>query len=788
VHLASSRVGSDGARRAGFPSGLDRQDDARARYARSLAAPFGSRPTRRRTTALVLAVLAALAIHRSVPGSAKSTDSRPALPNADARHEPSAPGLLVLDDSLEPLSPECARPEADDDHVEALARFSAGRSLEWNRQFAQALRHYQRALRYDPESKAVAESAVRLGVQLDRLDEAVRLAQKVPEAGWLSPVVWMKLGVHLTKKGDFARAATMYENALTARAESPPAAGEVALWLELARLYYLLDEHAKSADCFARVREGFQHPDRFGLDDATRRGLLGDPGVTYGLMGNSFLRAERFDEAVAAFERSHQFQPDAARLHYNRARVAARTGKPAEALDKLQAAFEEGLAGEGVAPYRLLAQVLEDLGKESELVERLEKLRADDAENVPLGYFLAETYHKAEHFDKAEALYRELVAKTPTVTAYRALVGIGRQTGRLEALFDVLGEAAAQGVASGSFGNEGESIADDAELTRALIEIARKRRADAPGSFGFGPALGTALLALEANEFEAANEFFDLTVQADPGRASETLLIWGLGLLAQERYDMAAQVFRRGIDGDVLPDDNPVLHFYLSGALELDGRTDEALAAARKAAELDPKSPRFLSRVAWILYRNDRHEEAAERYARLIEQFDGEFGSAEVRQVLRESRLVLSNLAVLDDDFPKAERWLQEVLDEFPDDVAALNDLGYLWADENVHLERAHRMLRRAVEGDPDNAAYRDSLGWVLHRLGRHEEAVAELEKAAAGDEPDPVILDHLGDAYHAAQQPDKARQAWKRALPLFQEDNDADMVKTIQEKLAENP
>jgi len=736
----------------------------------------------------VLAVLVAPGVPRPVRGSATSPDRRPAPPEAGARDEPSAPGLLVLDDSLEPLSPERARTEAEDDRVEALARFSAGRTLEWNRRFAPALRHYQRAARYDPGSKTLAESAVRLAVRLDRLDEAVRLAQRVHDAGWLSPAVWMKLGLHLTKQGDFARAATMYESALAARGKIPPNAGDVALSLELARLYYLLDEYAKSADCFARVREGFEHPDRFGLDDATRRGLLGDPGVTYGLMGNSFLRAERFDEAVAAFERSHRLEPDAARLHYHLARVAARSGKPAQALDKLQAAFEEGLAGEGVAPYRLLGEVLEDLGKESELVERLEKLRADDAENVPLGYFLAETYHEAEQFDKAEALYRELVAKTPTVTAYRALVGISRRTGRLEALFDVLAEAAAHGVASGSFGEEGESIAHDAELARDLIEIARTRRADAPDRFGFGPALGTALLALDAKEFEAANEFFDVAVQADPDRASETLLVWGLGLLAQERYDMAARVFRRGIDGDVLPDDNPVLHFYLSGALELDDRTDEALAAARKAAELDPKSPRFQSRVAWILYRTERHEEAAAAYARLIEEFDDEFDSAEVRQVLRESRLVLSNLAVLDDDLPEAERWLQEVLDEFPDDVGALNDLGYLWADENVHLQRAHRMLRRAVEGDPDNVAYRDSLGWALFRLGRHEEAVAELEKAAAGDEPDPVILDHLGDAYRAAEQPDKAKETWKRALTLFQENNDAEMAKTVKQKLTENP
>ena len=103
------------------------------------------------------------------------------------------------------------------------------------------------------------------------------------------------------------------------------------------------------------------------------------------------------------------------------------------------------------------------------------------------------------------------------------------------------------------------------------------------------------------------------------------------------------------------------------------------------------------------------------------------------------------------------------MLDEFPDDAGASNDLGYLWADQGVHLQRALKMIRQAVAAEPDNAAYRDSLGWVYYRLGRYQEAVAELEKAArqgtGGD-----VLDHLGDAQLKAGQPDKADDAWRRA------------------------
>ena len=94
------------------------------------------------------------------------------------------------------------------------------------------------------------------------------------------------------------------------------------------------------------------------------------------------------------------------------------------------------------------------------------------------------------------------------------------------------------------------------------------------------------------------------------------------------------------------------------------------------------------------------------------------------------------------------------MLDEFPDDVSAANDLGYLWADENKHLERALRMIQQAVAAEPDNCAYRDSLGWVLFSLGT---IPAGRRRAAEGGAPtkSPTrrCLEHLGDVLRQGSQ-----------------------------------
>ncbi len=99
---------------------------------------------------------------------------------------------------------------------------------------------------------------------------------------------------------------------------------------------------------------------------------------------------------------------------------------------------------------------------------------------------------------------------------------------------------------------------------------------------------------------------------------------------------------------------------------------------------------------------------------KILKDFDDDYSSDENRDALKEVRLALSNLCVLQKKMPQAAEWLEQVLDEFPDDIVTLNDLGYLWADENKNLARSLRMIRKAVEGEPDNGAYRDSLGWCI--------------------------------------------------------------------------
>ena len=734
-------------------------------------------------------------------GVAPGSEAKSPAPNA------AAPGPLILDDAPAPLVPRQPRTEADRDRIEALSLFAAGRMHEGREEYADALRCYQRSLRCDPQASVVARAIIPVAVRLKRSAEAVRYALKAAKLNEADPLLLRRLGIYLTDEGDWSGALELYEKALAGRDQTKETAADIILRMEMGRLYQLAEKYKPAAENFVKVVYALDHPAEFAIDDQLKKMLLGEPGPTYNLIGECFLLADRPGDALIAFKKAEELAPNKGLLQFNLARVYAKTAKPAEALAALETCFAEHLGGEGMAPYETLADALKQLGKSDELIPRLEKLRAGDAGNVPLGYFLAAQYRTAGKLDKAESLYVDLLKNRATLTGYRSLTDIYRQAKRYDALLAGLGEALEKVGVLDAMGAVGQTIPGDAEAMRGIVETARSKHKADPEKFGFGMRLAAALLALEAKQYDAANEFFDLAMEAipmprkpqgeapaepkadaaeaSPPQAAEVLLAWGVGLLMGDRAAEAAKVFQRGIDEKALPEDNPAFYFYLAGALALCERTDEALAAARKAAEKKKDSARYRGRVAWVLYFAKRYGEAKQAYTELVKEFDADHASTETRDVMREARLVLSNLCVVENRLPEAEEWLEQVLDEYPDDVGAMNDLGYLWADANKHLARAERMIRRAVEAEPDNMAYRDSLGWVLFRLGRHQQAVAELEKAAAGKKVDGVVLDHLGDAYQKTGQHDKALDAWRRAAEAFRQEKEPEKAKGVEKKIA---
>lgn len=98
------------------------------------------------------------------------------------------------------------------------------------------------------------------------------------------------------------------------------------------------------------------------------------------------------------------------------------------------------------------------------------------------------------------------------------------------------------------------------------------------------------------------------------------------------------------------------------------------------------------------------------------------------------------------------------------DNPMLLNALGYSLTVYSDEFEEAHNLISRALAQQPEDAAILDSMGWVLHKLGRNEEARHFLQQAQARY-PDPEVIGHLVQVLWALGQQQQALELLQNAL-----------------------
>lgn len=699
---------------------------------------------------------------------------------------------IELDDRPEPFVPQKTATEEQKYKQLALSHYAAGMMYEQQGDKEEALRQYQRALRYDPTAAAVLQQVVEVAWSLERHQEAIRYALKAAEVAPSNPELLERLAAFLIQENDMKRAVELYEKAIELQADKAKTAGYIRLKMLVGQLYAELDDYEKSAAALTVVFEALKEPEEFGIRGRTKQTLEGEKGRSYLLFGETFLRSDRLDEAAAAFDAAFKISGDEALHAFNQAQVLEKRKQPQEAIEKLAVYFEAESDEAGSTPYELLERLFAETKQSDKLTAKLESLLKADPKNVPLRYALAEQFARAKNFAKAKPLFVDLIERKPTLEAYHGALDASLETKDYPKIVEVLGQVTAKTNNLDAVEKFVERLIHDQAHLDDFANAARQASEHAEPEDGKPVAYAAAQVLLTAKKYDLAAEFFELAMLHDPKRVASIFLTWGLGLLGDEQNESAVKVFSRAVD-EKASTEEPVFHTYLALSLEFAGRTDEALAVIKKAVALSDDALRYESRLPYILYHSKRYREAAEAYEALLAKYDDDHHSDNDRNLLREARLALSNVYVMLHELDKAEKPLEAVLDEFPDDIGAMNDLGYLWADRNKNLELALEMVRKAVASDPKNKAYRDSLGWVYYRLNRFPEAILELELAVEAenkvdgktDEPDGVILDHLGDAYDAVGRKEDARKVWLRAEKGFEKSADKEKLAAVRKKLA---
>jgi tetratricopeptide (TPR) repeat protein len=305
---------------------------------------------------------------------------------------------------------------------------------------------------------------------------------------------------------------------------------------------------------------------------------------------------------------------------------------------------------------------------------------------------------------------------------------------------------------------------------------------------------------VDEERYREARDQFKIIVEQNP---EDFDMLYSLALISMEinLLNDARIYFQRVVDNGQRLDD---AHYYLGYIYMQDNNPEEAiphffnvnaggnfLQAQRSLTELMVRAGRYdevRSRLQNIRFRNPDYNIALlsmEANVLMDEGFMNEAGMVLNNAVgafpsniqLLFLRSVYSqeikDLALMEED-------LRKIIQLNPNNPVAYNSLGYTLADRTDRYDEAYKLIMRAVELAPNDPAIIDSLGWVQYRLGRYEEARANLDRAYELF-PDHEVAAHLGEVLWVMGEKSEARSVWRKAL---ESQPDSDHIRSTMERL----
>ncbi len=198
---------------------------------------------------------------------------------------------------------------------------------------------------------------------------------------------------------------------------------------------------------------------------------------------------------------------------------------------------------------------------------------------------------------------------------------------------------------------------------------------------------------------------------------------------------------------------------------------DKAFEQLDKFADSNPSfAVDMVLAKAQLLAALERYEEALDYYTRYVEFRPDNEGAS----------LARAELLLLMDRLDDAILEYRRAAKRWPDSAMSLNALGYMLADRTDRHREAEKLIRKALKLEPENAAIIDSLGWVLFKLGRHDAALVELDRAYRKLD-DHEVAAHIVDVLGALGRNDEALELLQSAQSRFP---DSDLLKDVRERV----
>jgi len=507
----------------------------------------------------------------------------------------------------------------------------------------------------------------------------------------------------------------------------------------------------------------------------------------YALWGRHAELLLRFEEALDAYEKAMICDPRAEYISEKIPLLLLRL----ERTDEAGLWLQRYLVGhpDDTGMRVLYAKVLQRQEKTVQAMQQYQLISERHPDDPAILLLLAEMYLSANQLDKAQAIVERILSIDQT--SYSGHVLMARLLVLQEKPDEAIGryQMALQRNWSSELQMElGELYIKTArydEATALYKQIIEREDQNQNARIGL-----VHVYLLQKQDEQALAELNRLRPLADqPGRVDLTIArIYA----KQKQYNKAIAIVEKILEKENISE----ARFFLAVMLAQEGKYERALKQARLIDRKAPEYQEALFLQVRILQEQNRLEPArrlleksivspdlrnAEMYILLaaIHQSQGKDDLSKMvllqgleaypndENLLYEYGLYLENSG----DHGAALQVMEKIIELKPDNAAALNFVGYSWADNKVNLDKALEYIQRALELKPENGYIHDSLGWVYYRLGKIEQAIKALEAAVQLSPDDAAILDHLGDVYLASGRVRQALETYRKAVKFSADD-----------------
>jgi tetratricopeptide (TPR) repeat protein len=500
----------------------------------------------------------------------------------------------------------------------------------------------------------------------------------------------------------------------------------------------------------------------------------------------------KVDDALLHLQNAFRINPDDLATGMAISQIYQASGRPAEA-EKVLSAMLERVPDQRGLNYSY-ALVLTKLGRGAESIKYLERAVEVDPTFGPAIQQLVDIYQSTNQWQRAADVLQPLINDDPTNLDFQ----------RQQAYFYLRA-----------------GLPEKARSRFTALLVADPK--DSRTQFYLAESLS------DLERFDEAERIYRQLLEKTPDDA-DILVSYGLSQMGRKRYDDAAKTFRTLLAVPEATEGAKTLAKTQLAFIDLQkGNFQEAIDAVKPLFIFhDKPNPQPINIALDALKKQKRYSDAVMLLQPLVDKYASDpFVSARYIEMLAragdkdrarvaaatQSRFGVRNsisaaeayvqadqfepaIAVLKDalrlkpddvdlqfelgaviersgDKTAAEKTFLEILDKNPENTGTLNYLGYMYAEQGVHLDRAATMLTKAVTLDPRNGAYLDSLGWTYFRQGKLDLAEKYLNDAAQILPRDATVHEHLGDVLAKRGDATRALSLYRVALTLDPESKD---------------